>query len=355
MYFLIGLIALLTLIGMVMVLSASAVQSIHVYKSPWYYFEHQLVWVAIGVIAFAAAFRTDYRFWRRFGAVSMIVAFVALVAVLIPGIGKTVSGSSRWLGVGPLQIQPSELTKLAFVYFSADVLDRRLDGGRWRYRLGPTVIVLGLLIILLMKQPDMGTSLVIASIALGMLCAAGSPMRILGGMLGGGAVGALALSVVSPYRWARMTSFLHPMHDASGTGYQSVQALASMGQGGLFGSGLGQSVASYGYLPNQQTDFIFAVIAEETGLVGSLFVVALYALLAVVCIRISCRAPDRFGSLVAAGITAWLVAQAVINLGAVVGLLPVTGVPLPFVSYGGSSVVILLFGVGILANVAKKS
>ncbi len=350
-----ALVAVLSLVGLVMVLSASSVESIRQYGSPWHYFERQLMWLGIGAIAFAIAFRVDYHRWRRLAPFAMVLTLIALVAVLVPGVGVSVSGASRWLGRGSVQLQPSELAKLVLVFFAADVLDRRLDRGRWGYRLAPVVVALALLVALVMKQPDMGTSLVLAAIAVGILCAAGSPLRALVALLGLGSAGALLMAVAAPYRWARLTSFLHPMHSASDTGYQSVQALASMGQGGLLGSGLGSSVASWGYLPNQQTDFIFAVVGEETGLVGSLFVVGLFAAFALVGIRIACRARDRFGALVAGGITAWLVAQAIINIGAVVGLLPVTGVPLPFVSYGGSSLVIALFAVGVLANVARSS
>jgi cell division protein FtsW len=188
-----------------------------------------------------------------------------------------------------------------------------------------------------------------------MLFAAGLPLKGLAGLGGVGVLGGFGMAIAAPYRWARLTSFLHPAQNASNTGYQAYQGILSIGSGHLFGSGLGTSIASWGYLPNQQTDFIFAVIAQETGLVGSLFVVGLFTILALVGVRIACRAPDRFGGLVAAGITSWLVSQAVINIGAVVGLLPVTGVPLPYVSFGGSSLVIALFGAGVLANVARQA
>jgi len=347
------LVTVLNLVGLVMVLSSSTVQSIRTFGSPWHYFIREVLWMVIGVAVFAVAYRVDYHRWRRFARIAMGVTVVMLMAVLVPGIGVSVSGASRWIGTSSVQIQPSELAKVALIFFAADVLDRRADHGRWRYRMGPVLVVLVLLVVLVMKQPDMGTSMILAVIAFAILFAAGSPLRTLCGFLGVAIAGSLVLAVAAPYRWARMTSFLHPTRDTSSTGYQFVQGLVSMGSGGLLGTGLGSSISSWGYLPNQQTDFIFAVIAEETGLVGSLFVVGLFIALTLVGVRVACRAADRFGALVAAGVTAWLAVQALINIGAVVGLLPVTGVPLPFISYGGSSLVFSLFAVGVLANVAS--
>jgi cell division protein FtsW len=271
------------------------------------------------------------------------------------GVGVSSYGASRWLGTSSIQLQPSELAKLALVLFAADVLDRRSGKGGWWYQAGPVLAVLGLLVLLVMAQPDMGTTLVLIVIAVSMLFTAGLPTRSLAGM---GVVGGMALFIMAkaaPYRWRRITSFLHPMKDVSNTGYQTAQGLYALGQGHLLGSGIGSSIASYGYLPNAQTDYIFAIIGEETGMIGGFFISGLFLTLMLVGVRVACRAPSRFAALTAAGITSWLVGQAIINIGAVVGLLPVTGVPLPFVSFGGSALVIALFGVGILANVAKQS
>jgi cell division protein FtsW len=267
-----------------------------------------------------------------------------LFVVLIPGIGVRAAGASRWFGTSSLQVQPSELAKLALVLFAADILDRRATKRDWRYQMSPVIAVLGLLVLLVMAQPDMGTALVMAFIAVAMLITAGMPIKPLGGLLAAG-VGAFTLfAVAAPYRWQRMTSFLHPFKDASNTGYQEVQALLALSNGHVLGDGLGASIATYGYLPNAQTDFIFAVIGEETGLLGGLVLSGLFMTLALVGTRITCRAPSRYAALVAAGI----------NIGAVVGLLPITGVPLPFVSFGGSSLVIAMFGAGMLANIAKS-
>jgi len=348
------LIAILCLTGVVMVLSASSIVSLNQFGSPWYFFGRQVMWLTVGSIGFLVAMRVDHLRWRRLGAPVMYATVGLLFAVLVPGIGVRTAGASRWLGNSSLQVQPSEFAKLALVLFAADILDRRAAKRDWRYQMIPVLAVLGLLVLLVMAQPDMGTALVLSSIAIAMMITAGMPVKPLAGVLGAG-VGAFSLfAVAAPYRWQRMTSFLHPLKDASNTGYQEFQALLALSNGHVLGEGLGASIASYGYLPNAQTDFIFAVIGEETGLLGGLLLSGLFLTLALVGTRITCRAPSRYSALVAAGITAWLVGQAVINIGAVVGLLPITGVPLPFVSFGGSSLVIAMFGAGMLANIAKQ-
>jgi cell division protein FtsW len=350
------LVAVLNLIGLVMVLSASSVESLRQYGSPWYYFERQLLWLALGLVAFGVTVNVDYRRWRPLAVPSVVVSVALLAAVMVPGLGISVSGSSRWLGVGAWRLQPSELAKLALVIFAADVLDRRARRVRdWRYSMVPVVVVFGLLAGLVMLQPDMGTTMVMAATVLAILYAAGAPLAPMAGVLGMGGLLSFAMAVAAPYRFKRLTAFLHPFAHASDTGYQSAQGLVALGSGRLAGLGIGATRASWGYLPNQQTDFIFAIIGEETGLIGSLLLVGLFGAFAVLGVRTACRAPDRFGGLVAAGITAWIVGQAIINIGAVVGLLPVTGVPLPFVSFGGSSLIIALGAIGILGNIAKQS
>jgi cell division protein FtsW len=349
------LVAILCLIGLVMVLSASSIVSLHQYGSPWHFFGRQLVWLGVGTAGFLLALRVDHLRWRRLAPVAMYGSIGLLVAVLVPGIGVTASGASRWLGTSMLQVQPSELAKLALVLFAADILDRRAGARDWRYQMIPVIAVLAALVLLVMAQPDMGTTMVLAGIGLAMMVTAGIPAKPLAGLLASGIGAAGFFAIAAPYRWRRLTSFMHPLKDASDTGYQSVQALLALSHGHVLGEGLGASIASYGYLPNAQTDFIFAVIGEETGLLGGLVLTGLFLALALIGTRITCRAPSRYAALVAAGITAWLVGQAVINIGAVVGLLPVTGVPLPFVSFGGSSLVIAMFGVGMLANIAKQS
>jgi cell division protein FtsW len=353
-WLLLCLVSVLCLTGLVMILSSSSILSLHQYGSPWHFFIRQIMWLSVGAAGFVVALRVDYSRWRRIALPLMYASVGLLFAVLLPGIGVKASGASRWLGTSSLQVQPSEIAKLGLVLFAADILDRRAAKGDWKYQMAPVLAVMGILVLLVMAQPDMGTTMVMVLIALSMLFTAGIPT---GPMIGtGGAIAGVGmlLAVAAPYRWRRMTSFLHPFKDASNTGYQTVQGFAALSHGHVLGDGLGSSIASYGYLPNAQTDFIFAVLGEETGLFGGFLLSGLFVLMGLVGVRIACNARTRFAALAAAGITAWIVGQAVINIGAVVGLLPVTGVPLPFVSFGGSSLVINMFALGLLANIAQQ-
>jgi cell division protein FtsW len=345
----------LTVLGLVMVLSASSVQALRNHGSSWYFFNRQLLWVGLGSAALIATSRVDYRRWRTIAVPVLGVSMCLMVLVLVPGVGIKVSGSSRWLGHGPFRIQPSELAKLGMLLFSADLLARRHDKIRdWRQTTRPIVGYFFLLGVLLLAQPDLGTTLVTGSIVFGVLFLAGIPIGWMGGLGLGAAVLTLLLAKVEPYRWRRMTSFLNPFADASNTGYQAAQGRIAMATGGLTGVGLGASRAKWGFLPAAHTDFIFAIIGEELGLAGSLGVLFLFAVFAVLGARAALRAPDRFGYLLAGGVTAWVLGQAVINIGAVVGLLPITGVPLPFVSSGGSSLVPMMAGLGMLLNVTRN-
>jgi cell division protein FtsW len=349
--FLVAVVAVLCTAGLVMVLSASSVASLRAFGTPWRYFERQAECLCIGGIFFVAGLAVDISFWRRMARPLLLVATLTLLAVLLDG--RSAGGAARWLGSGPLQFQPSELAKLALVLFAADVLDRREGKRDWLYRAGPVFIVVGFFVLSIMKQPDMGTAVVVCCIGSAMLFAAGMPLRPLAVL---GVVGTLVgyLLATSGYRAARLTSFLNPFATASTTGYQSVQGLIALGAGHWTGTGIGQSLASWGYLPNQYTDFIFAVIGEETGFAGSFIIIGLFAAIAVFGTRVAWGACTSFESYLAAGITAWLASQAMINIGAVAGVLPVTGVPLPFVSYGGTSLVIVLFAAGLLVNIARR-
>jgi len=352
---LLGLVALLTVIGLVMVLSASSDRAIRHGSSPWLYFERQLMWVGLGSAALALGALVDYRAWRRLTLPLLVGVTLLLLVVLVPGVGLVVNGSRRWLGVGSWRIQPSELAKLALVLFAADLLARRADrmhDARFTFR--PVALVVVAFGALVMKQPDMGTTIVLCSIAAAVLFVAGAPPRTLAVAGAAGLALAGLLGVLAPYRLHRLLSFLHPERDAGNTGYQAIQGRVGMATGHWFGVGLGAGRAKTGYLPNAHTDFIFAVIGEEIGFLGCLVVIALFVAFAVVGVRAALRAPDRFGTLLATGVTAWVAVQALVNVGAVVGLLPVTGVPLPFVSFGGSSMVIAMGAVGMLANVARQ-
>jgi cell division protein FtsW len=349
-------VAVLLFIGLVMVLSASSVEALREYGSSWVFFVRQVLWVVLGIGALALTARVDYRRWRRLGVLLVGGSLALLALVLVPGIGVAVGGASRWLGVGQFRVQPSELAKLALLVFAADLLARRHEHvGDYRLTVVPVLTVLGAVGGLVMLQPDMGTATVLTVIALTVLFVAGTPLPAMSSIVAGASVLALLFAWSADYRRARLTAFLDPWSDAGNTGYQIAQSLIGQAEGGLTGVGLGASRAKWGFLPNAHTDFIFAILGEEAGLLGSLLVVALFAGFAVLGIRTAFRAPDRFGTLLAAGITAWVVGQAVVNVGAVVGVLPVTGVPLPFVSFGGSSLVITMAATGILLNVARQA
>ena len=348
-------VGLLTVLGLVMVLSASSVQALRNHGSSWYFFNRQLLWVVLGTGALVATSRVDYRRWRTVAIPVLGVSVCLMALVLVPGIGIRVSGSSRWLGAGAFRLQPSELAKLGLLLFSADLLARRHDKmGDWRQTTRPVMGFFGLVAVLLLAQPDLGTTLVTGCIVFGVLFLAGIPLGWMSGLTVSAAALTLLLAKVEPYRWRRMTSFLNPFADASNTGYQAAQGRIAMATGGLTGVGLGASRAKWGFLPAAHTDFIFAIIGEELGLAGSLSVLILFGAFGVLGARAALRAPDRFGFLLAGGITAWVLGQATINIGAVVGLLPITGVPLPFVSSGGSSLIPMMAGLGMLLNVTRN-
>jgi cell division protein FtsW len=348
-------VAVLNVVGIVMVLSASSVASLTNYGSPWYFFFRQLMWTVLGLGAFVFAVRFDYRRWRTLVRPLLIVSAALLVLVLVPGIGIYVSGSRRWLGAGMFRFQPSEIAKLALLMYAADLVSRRgRDLHDWRRVVRPVVLVLGLFAALVMKEPDLGSAMVLAIVVLAVLVAGGVRKRHLAVVFGLGITAVTVLAIAEPYRRVRMLTFLDPFADASNAGYQISQSLIALGSGGFTGVGLGAGRAKWNFLPNAHTDFIFAIIGEELGLIGCFLVMGLFIAFAVLGARAALRAPDRFGALVAAGATVWVVGQAVINIGAVVGLLPVTGIPLPFVSFGGSALIMSMLATGILVNIARQ-
>ena len=341
--------------GLVMILSASSVSSFTRYGSSFLFFKRQLVWAVLGVGAMFIASRIDYRRWRSMGWIMLLVALGGLVLVLHPAFGTRVGGASRWLGFGSMRVQPSELAKLALLLVAADVCVRK-QGKMTTLRelVLPLGVLSAIVAALIMLQPDLGTTLIIAMILCVVIFVGGVPLPLLGtvGVMGG--IGAIGLAFAEGYRRARLFSFLNPFRDPLNAGYQSVQSLIALGSGGLFGVGLGASRQKWLYVPNAHTDFIFAILGEEIGLFGTLIVIGLFVAFAYLGIRIARRAPDPFGRLVATGVTAWVVGQGIVNMGAVTGLLPITGVPLPLVSFGGSALVISLAGIGIMANIARQ-
>jgi cell division protein FtsW len=350
---LLGLVFVLNMIGLAMILSASSVESMAKSGSPWSQFLRQLLWFGVGTVALVWALRRDYRRWRTGAGWAVVVGFALLVAVLFT---KDRNGASRWLGVGAFTMQPSELVKLVLIVFWADLLARR---AKWiehaRLTAVPVLVTFGVAGLLIMKQPNLGTTMVIFAIMLGMLFVAGVPLRWIAAVLGAGAVSAGCAVLFSPERLARLRMTADPAADPLNEGYQPLQAAAGASEGGFFGVGLGQSRAKWGYLPEAANDFIFAILAEEAGLIGALLVIALFVALAVVGTQVAVRAPDRFGMLLAAGITTWFLVQAFLNIGQAVGRLPTVGVPLPFVSSGGSSLVVSMLAAGMLLNIARQT
>ncbi len=349
--------ALIVAFGLVMLFSASVAVGIERFSDPNFFIKRQLVSLAVGLLGAAVAYRIDYHFWQRWSLLALAFSIALLVAVLLPDIGISGQGAKRWLDLGVAGFQPSELVKLTLVTYLAAFLAER--GGRavrdFKTGLIPLVTVLGVIAFLILKQPDLGTLIIICAIALSMYFAGGAKMRHFIGLIGAGAVALGAAIALAPYRLARFAAFLNPEADPQGAGYHITQSLIAVGSGGLFGLGLGHSRQKFLYLPEVTGDSIFAVIAEELGFVGSAFVIALFLVFFWRSVRIARLAPDAFGKLASIGIGCWIVLQAFINIGAMLGVLPLTGLPLPMISYGGSSLIVTLAAVGILLNISKQS
>ena len=336
--------------GLVMVYSATSASAALANGDPAYYLKRQAIYALLGIALMVAMSRLDFRVLRRIAPVLVVTSIGLLAAVLV--IGQSVNGARRWLTFGPAVFQPSELAKLALAIWAAAYLTRRRPpqslAELWRPVGLLTVVFCGLLLL----EPDLGTAIAIVAMLAAMLLVAGTPGRTLAGGLGIAVTLGLAAIWFEPYRRARIFSFLNPWQDAQGAGFQTVQAMIGLGSGGIFGVGLGQSVQKANYLPEAHTDMIFAIIGEELGLIGAAVVILAYCTFAYFGLKIALACKDPFGKRLAAGLTVLVCGQAAINLAAVMGLAPLTGIPLPFVSYGGSSLVVALASVGILLNIA---
>ncbi len=352
-YLLLGTTLLLLVLGLVMVLSASSIESFRVHGSPYTLAQRQALFAVLGVIGMVFASRTSVQFWRGFAWPLLGLAFLLLVAVLV--IGVEVAGQRNWIEIfGPFRLQPSEFAKIALVVWGATMLSRhgrRVES--WQAFLIPLLPVAGAMMLMVLLEGDFGNMLMLGAITVGMLFAAGAPMRLFGVLAGAFAVGLVVITLAAPYRMQRFTSWLDPGADRLGFGWQVSQGQYALGTGGFWGVGLGASREKWGSLPEAHTDFIFPVIGEELGLFGTLSVLALFGVLAFAIFRQSRNTRDPFVRLASAGVGSWIVVQAVINIGGVLGLLPITGVPLPLVSYGGSSLVPTLAALGMLMAFAK--
>jgi cell division protein FtsW len=336
--------------GLVMVYSASSARAAISAGDPGYYLKRQAVYAALGLVVFVLLARTQFRFLRRIAGPFLLASLVLLAFVLVAG--TTVNGARRWLELGPVTLQPSELAKIALAVWVSAFLARKPAPASMGALLRPIGLVTGIAALLVLAEPDLGTAIAFAIVVGAILLVSGTSLRV---MLGAGAVTfgiVLLVSWLAPYRRARLLTFLDPWSDPQGAGFQSVQALIALGSGGLFGVGLGESVQKVYYLPEASTDMIFAIIGEELGLLGAAAVILAYVLFGYAGCRIALACRDPFGKRLAAAITALVCGQAAVNLGAVLGIAPLTGVPLPFVSYGGSSLMVSLAAVGILLNIA---
>lgn len=343
-------------IGLIMVYSASAIWADYKFEDSFFFAKRQMLFAGIGVIAMFFIMNIDYWSWRTWAKIIIILCFVLLIAVLIPGIGNVRNGSRSWIGVGAFSIQPSEFMKLAMITFLAKFLSERQKLiTSFKKGLLPSLSLVFLAFALIMLQPDLGTGTVMIGTSIIMIFIAGARISHFIGLGLIGVAGFVALILSAPYRMARITSFLDPWQDPLGSGFQIIQSLYAIGPGGLFGLGLGESRQKFFYLPEPQTDFIFAILAEELGFIGGSFIILLFSLLLWRGIRIALGAPDLYGSFLAVGIIAMIAIQVMINIGVVTGLMPVTGITLPFLSYGGSSLTLMLMAVGVLLNISRHA
>jgi cell division protein FtsW len=349
---------LLLAIGLVMVLSASSVRAYSTFGSPFAIAVKQGVAILIGLVGMWVASRLPAVFWRRISAPLLLGSLCLLVLVLLPGVGREVDGARRWipLPVG-FNLQPSELAKLALSLWGADLLVRKRKLlGEWKHLLVPLVPVVGLVAVLALLEPDMGTTIVISAVLVALLWVVGAPGRIFAGLVSVFLLLGTLIAVAEPYRLARLRNFIDPCEVSQRLdgGFQACQGLQALGSGGVFGLGLGASREKWpGGLPNPYTDYVYAIVGEELGLLGTLTVLLLFGVLTFAGIRIAKRTTDPFSRLAASGVTAWIAVQALVNIGTVVGLVPVTGIPLPLISFGGSAIIPTLVAIGMLLSFAR--
>ncbi|HEY8298536.1 MAG TPA: putative lipid II flippase FtsW [Candidatus Baltobacteraceae bacterium] len=349
-----GAVATLVAIGLVMIFSASSTTGYADYRDTAYFLKHQLIFlVAGGAIAYGV-YRIDYRRLKGIAPYVLVLSIVSLVVVLVPHVGVVVGGARRWIGAGSISLQPSEFAKIALVLYLAAALATRGERITSLPRgLFPLCLPVAIMAVLVLKEPDMGTASLLVMTAFALFFAAGARIEHLTLILLATVPPVVATILASPYKRARIFAFIDPWKDAQNTGFHIVQSLFALGSGGIFGVGLGQSRAKFFYLPEQYTDFIFSILGEELGLIGAVGVVVLFALFAYRAIRIAIASPDRFGFFLVAGATAMITIQAFINIGVVTSSWPVTGVPLPFISFGGSSLIVNLIAVALIMNVGR--
>lgn len=344
---------LLVFIGIVMVFSASFVQSAFKHNDAYYFLKRNLIFAILGFISMMIISNIDYRFWKKNAKAIGIIAVILLILVLTP-LGIEANGAKRWLGVGALSLQPAEIAKFATIIITAKLIEKKYDDIKSLTKgVIPLLIIPGIFFILIMLQPNMSTAGTIILVTFVMIFVAGMNMKIVGVMFASGIGLFLALGLTSEYRLKRILSFLDPFQDPLGSGYQVIQGLYALGSGGLFGMGLGKSQQKWFYIPEPQNDFIFAIIGEELGLVGCVVVIMLFVLLVYRCIRIALKCSNIFACMVVIGIGGQIGIQAALNIAVATSSMPVTGVALPFISYGGTSLIIFMSAIGIILNISK--
>lgn len=336
--------------GLVMVYEASSAQALQSFNDKYYFLKEQIKWVVLGLAASAFTFFFDYKQLKKLALPALLATIVLLIAVFLPGIGVRAYGAHRWINLGFTVVQPSELTKLTFLIYLATWLTNKEKG-----RLLPFLLLVGLLVGLVILEPDMGTAIILFGSAMSVYFLSDSELLGLVYLFPLVTLGAIGLAVKSSYRLKRITTFFNPDVDPLGASYHIRQVLISLGSGGLFGLGLGNSRQKYSYLPEATTDSIFAIIGEEMGLIGTTALIIAYGYFFFRCLKLTLTVDDQFGRLLGIGIVFWLCFQTVVNLASMVALIPLTGVPLPFISYGGSALMVELVGVGILGNIWKQN
>lgn len=348
------IVALLLCLGLIMIYSSSGVYASENLGDRTYFLKRQLIFLGIGSVFSFLIMSIDYRILQQYSKWLLIGAFVMLLLVLIPGIGTSSFGARRWFKLGPISFQPSEFTKLAIMIYAADFLARK-QGKITNFLEGflPLLIIMGSVCLLIIKQPDLGSSVLIASIILTLLYVAGTRLIYIGGLVLSAVPLLVYLVISEPYRMRRIIAFLDPWQDSQGAGFQLSQSQIALGSGGIFGVGLGQSMQKLFYLPAAHTDFILSIIGEELGLIGTLMTVLLFAAFIWQGARIIKRTSNPFGYYLATGIVALIGMQAVVNIGVSIGAFPTKGLPLPFISYGGSALVFNMLSVGLLLNISR--
>jgi cell division protein FtsW len=351
------LVLALLFIGLVTISSAGISVSQSKFGDPYHYFKHQLFYGAIpGLVAMFVASKVNYNLWKKMAIPFFIFAVISLIAVLISGHGLELKGAKRWIMLGPISVQPTEMVKLAVIVYLASLLTKKGKMIKdFSEGLVPFAVIIGIIGVLIIAQPDVGSFGAIAFIALAMFFLAGASLKHIAGLIILGIIGLISAIKLEPYRMNRFLAFMDPTIDPQGIGWQVKQAAIAVGNGGIFGVGLGHSHQKFSYLPEVVGDSIFAIIAEEVGMIGAGIVVILFIALAFRGFILAKRAPDRFSSLLIMGISLWIIFQALINIMAIIGLMPLTGITLPFISYGSTSLIFVLIGSGIVLNISRYS